>query len=86
MKLIEDLMKREKIVRIILYVLIVLDFLSFNTNNTLDIVYSKKQSDTFTALLTVTIVKSIFEIIVTICLTILVFKKKVTPLIFGICM
>lgn len=86
MKLIEDLMKREKIVRIILYVLIVLDFLSFNTNNTLDIVYSKKQSDTFTALLTVTIVKSIFEIIVTICLTILVYKKKVTPLIFGICM
>ncbi len=86
MKLIEDLMKREKIVRIILYVLIVLDFLSFNTHNTLDIVYSQKQSDTFTALLTVTIVKSIFEIIVTICLTILVFKKKVTPLIFGICM
>lgn len=86
MKLIEDLIKRENIVKIILYVLVTLDFLSFNTNNTLDIVYSKRTSDTFTALLTVTIVKTIFEILLTISLIILIFKKKVTPLIFGICM
>ena len=81
MRLLEEIINNAFKIKIVLILLIVVDFSVYNSLNTLDIIYTIKNNN-YTAQLITFIIKTIFETGFSIIGIFFIHYKKIMPLVF----